>query len=161
MNFFYRYKKYLLIIGFLAAIFIFAFIIYSLFFKPSIGPGPGDQFSTTTDPTGGLGFPQAGEGGQQVTDGTPGGAFPSQIEEVKEKVSPIANGGITKTSEITDTPSLGATLSSNGQDINFYDREDGKFYRINKDGDTTLLTDKVFYNVESVTWAPQKNKAIL
>jgi Tol biopolymer transport system component len=129
-----------------------------LFFRPGIGPTVVAPVSTTTA---GQGLPQAQPGTPQIIADTPSGAFPAGPAPVEDQVSPVANGGLTQTSQITDTASLGTTLSQNGLDINFYNRDDGKFYRIDKDGNASLLADKVFYNVEDVTWAPQKNKAIL
>jgi len=58
-------------------------------------------------------------------------------------------------------PSLAAVLASNGSDLQYYNQNDGKFYRLTKDGQTALLSDKIFYQVENITWSPDKNKAIL
>jgi hypothetical protein len=74
--------------------------------------------------------------------------------------SPIAVGGVTKTELVNRAPSLDPTVSRNGG-VQYYDREDGKFYTIGADGKKVLLSDKVFHSVENVTWAPDKTKAVL
>lgn len=45
--------------------------------------------------------------------------------------------------------------------VRFYNDRDGKFYRMNADGTTELLSDERFFRVENVTWSPAKNEAVL
>ena len=161
MEFFYRYKKLLLVIAFVLITLLFAFLIYLMFIKPVISP-PGPPTATTT-PRGGL--PVTGTGTPPIYDpgdpGTlPGGGDipPAGGSDVP---APTASGGLTETTELTSRPTLGATLSGNGQDTQFYDQENGQFYKINSNGELTLLSDEIFHNVQNITWSPNKNKAIL
>jgi hypothetical protein len=72
----------------------------------------------------------------------------------------LANGGLTSTKVIVSSSSLSPSLSSNG-DVQYYNREDGYFYRVTSSGDIEKMSDRVFYAVDKVTWAPNNNKAIL
>jgi len=166
MNFFARYKKFFLILGFLALIVLLAYLIWRLFFQntflapvtpettgtPGGLPSAGLGTSTGVDQTGSNGLP-SGEPGSTAT--TPGAGIPDL-----NAPSPIAIGGLTKTDILNSSPSLNPTLDKN-DGVQYYDRNDGKFYRIDADGNKTLLSDKVFHSVENVTWAPDKNKAVL
>jgi hypothetical protein len=58
-------------------------------------------------------------------------------------------------------PGLDATLAANGSDVQMYDTATNKFYRIDKNGDAQEMSDKLFYNVEKVTWSPAKDRAII
>ena len=55
---------------------------------------------------------------------------------------------------------MSPTLSSAGG-VQFYNADDGKFYRVGPDGKPQLLNDQVFYNVQHVTWSPVGNESIL
>ncbi|MFZ2310030.1 MAG: hypothetical protein WAW11_00610 [Patescibacteria group bacterium] len=168
MNIFSKYKKVWLVIGFIAITIAIGFLLYKMFFQ--ISP----QIVTEVTPveTGVGGLPQAGEGGaQQTTDGD--GQFPgsgnitttetgtiTNDQPDPNKPSNLANGGLTDTKAIVSSSSLSPSLNSNG-DVQYYNREDGYFYRINNNGDIEKMSDRVFYSVDKVTWAPDNNKAIL
>lgn len=167
MNFFARYKKIFLILAFLALIFLIGYLIWRLFFQAVIAPSVSPTASGTPGglPTAGLGsstiINQTGPGGLP-TSGEPGTNTPlpgTGVPNLNEPNS-IAVGGITKTELVNRAPSLDPTVSKNGG-IQYYDRNDGKFYTIGADGKKVLLSDKVFHSVENVTWAPDKTKAVL
>lgn len=159
MNFFKRYKKLFILIIFLAVTFIFAYLIWFTFFKkaepkPFIEPSPGQS----------SGFPDRASGTPNIID---------QIIDPQLPVGPgsvlipkpgdndqIASGGTTITQKINSDKTLKPTLSSDGN-VQYYNRFDGKFYKLDKDGNRVLLSDKVFHQVENVTWSPTKEKAIL
>ncbi|MDP2944382.1 MAG: hypothetical protein Q8N57_02285 [bacterium] len=160
MNFFNRFKKVFLILGWLVLIFIIGYLLWRFFFAAAtVTP-----LTTTTPGTiGGLPTPGAG-GATEVTIGgggiLPGGlTIPTEIPN-EGGVSPVAIGGLTKIETITKNPILGPTLSGDGK-IQYYDQNDGKFYRLDDNGQAVLLSDKVFYDVDSVVWAPDKNQAII
>jgi len=168
MNFFTRFKKLLLIIGFLGIVIVIGYFIWRLFFQtapqpvipmdnnlitggdfPTVGPNtstgliPGDSSGLPTSPlpTGDI----ANLIAQDNTIYNPG---------------PIAVGGVTKTETVNRNPSLNLTLNSEGQ-LQYYDRREGKFYKLNSDGTKTSLSDKVFHSVKNVTWSPTNDKAII
>ena len=158
MNFLLKYKKIFIIIGFILVVFIFGFLLYALFFKPSQPPvvTPGEE--TSAGP-GGLPTAQTGTGQIVEPDQGQGGLIPEAGEIAPTSL--IAQGGLTETTELSQTQSLGATLSADGNDLFYYDKQDSKFYQITKDGKTTLLSSAIFHEVEKITWSPDKNKAIL
>lgn len=48
-----------------------------------------------------------------------------------------------------------------GGDMRYYNANDGKFYRVLPNGTIEKLSDEVFYNAEKVTWAKNKNQAVI
>jgi len=158
MDLLIRYKKVLMASGFILIVLLLGYLLYLLFFKPSLPTGPGPA-ATSTTATGGL--PVAGTG--QVTPaGEPVSGLPSEEQPAGlPAASEVARGGLTQTAALNQAPSLGAVLASNGSDLQYYNQPDGKFYRLTKDGQATLLSDTVFHEVQKITWSPDKNKAIL
>jgi len=158
MDFFYRYKKIFLILGFILIVFVLGYLLYLLFFKPAppITPTPTEPVATTTP--GGLPTATVGPGGEIIP--TPTG-LPGEIARPGLPVSPVAQGGLTETTELNQVISTDATLAQDGSALQYYNKADGKFYRLTKDGKATLLSDKIFHQVETVVWSPNKNKAVL
>jgi len=159
MDFLKKYKIIFIAIGFILVVFILGYLLYSLFFKSSPAP------VTTVEPTatstqGGLPVAKPGTG-QATPSGQPIEGLPTGTEQPTSQGSATALGGLTQTTALNQLPSLAATLSDNGSDLQYYNKQDGKFYRITKDGQTSLLSDTVFHEVEKITWSPNKNKAIL
>lgn len=155
LSFFIRYKRILLVVGFIAITIILGYFLYAIFLKPAIPVSPLGPGATTTP--GGLPISPAGPG-QIVTPTTPAG-LPTEI--TGGVPSPVANGGLTQTAKLGEMSALGAVLSANGSNLQFYNKDDEKFYYIDKDGKTTLLSDKAFHSVEKVIWSPVKSKAII
>lgn len=160
MNFFARYKKIFWLLGFLALIVLLGYIIWTLFFR-TLSTSP----AATSTPGTITGLPTIGPNGEIIGEMTGPGAFPnssgtpgtiSQNNELKD----VATGGLTRTEALVKAPTLNPTLASDGQ-VQYYNQNDGLFYKINNQGEAVALSDKVFYNVDSVTWAPDKNRAIL
>lgn len=158
-----NYKKLTLILGFIIIVFILGYLIYALFFKPAAPTPPPEGEAPPV--TGEL--PEAKLGPEAEIIGPPGrlpgaeevpGIPPEGIPSLPDE---IAKGRITETTALNQVASLAPTLASNGSALLYYNREDDKFYRIDRNGRTTLLSDKKFFNVQNVTWAPDKNKAIL
>lgn len=155
--FFERYKKIFLILAFILVVFILGFLMYSLFFKSSQtnqpGPGNNNEEEQATTTPGNL--PSSGKLNQinkiQIPSKLPGQKTDTNSEQ--EQVGSQIN-------ELAGTESLGATISADGW-MKYYNKEDGKFYQIDKNGNVSLLSDKTFYSVEKITWSPNKNKAIL
>jgi len=161
MRFFARFKKLFLVLGFLALVVIPAYLLWQVFFKPvSLSP------LATTTPTSGGNLPSAGPGGGTGEDTGGPGNLPGGGQDLipggesLTEPSNIALGGLTKTTALSPSSALGSTLGSNGQ-VQYYNPEDGRFYRLDANGNLSLLSDKVFHEVEKVTWAPDKDKAVL
>lgn len=169
MNFFARFKKLFLVIGFLALVFIIGYFIWRVFFSSEpLTPSPIDTETPGTISE----FPVAGPGTGNVIEPGTSGNLPGTVNQPSSgggqnppdnslfTPSPTAVGGLTETTAINRNPSLDITLNNNGQ-LQYYDRNDGKFYQLNSDGSKTTLSDKVFHSVQNVVWSPNSDKAVL
>jgi hypothetical protein len=155
-----RTKKIILIVVFLVLTLVFGYLLYYLLLRPL--PTPTLPANANANVPGGL--PTAGLNANRPTYiNVNGKLIPATNLNVTPPptASPIALGGSTQVKTLADAPASGATMSANGQDLLYYNKNDGKFYRIDANGNVTLLSDKVFYNVEQIYWAPNKEKAIL
>jgi len=169
MNFFTRYKKIFLILGFLAVVIFIGYLLWSFFFKGAITPTTETPAATGTieglpsaDLGGITGTDQTGTGGLPTTGGqvTPATGGTGTSTSGKGTIDNRAVGGITKTQLVNETPSVGTTINKSGQ-VQYYDSTDGKFYKIDSNGKKTALSDKIFYSVNNVTWSSDSNKAVL
>ncbi len=155
-----NYKKIGLIIGFVIIIFIIGYALYAVFFKSEELVLPeAEQAQTETK-----GLPSAGTKTGREIIGDAEGRLPAEektAELPETEIDPTAKGRATKTSVLSQSPSLSPSLAANGSDIVYYNQKDGKFYRLDSRGRAALLGDKKFFNVQKITWAPNKNKAIL
>jgi len=145
----------------LAIVFGLGFLIYTLFFKPIAPESTVTPESKRATSTAGLPGTQAGQG-QVVTPGQ--GELPGTERTTQETTPTVSNVNsqlIYKTQDLTQTPTLGATLSGSGSKLQYYDSQSEKFYSLDKNGEITPLSDKVFHSVQKITWSPDKNKAIL
>ncbi|OGH59944.1 MAG: hypothetical protein A2725_01765 [Candidatus Magasanikbacteria bacterium RIFCSPHIGHO2_01_FULL_33_34] len=151
-------KRILMIVGFIIVTLLLGFALYWVFFaeKPSgtiTEPGDG------TTPTTGI-FPPSDTG--DITDRgeiAPGVLPPSDTRAGGS----FRQGQITKPAKeekIVDSSILNPSLNNNG-DPQFYNKNDGKFYQVLSDGTVRALSDKIFYNVEKVTWSPNDNESII
>ena len=157
MNFFIKYKKIFILASFIVVVILLGYLIFTFFFTPDVSEPTPSETSTTTTPGG---LPIAGEGAGRVVE--PGPIVRLIGEGVIDGIiSDVANGGLTQTNELNDVPSMAPTLSSDGADLQYYNQDDGKFYRIDKDGNLETLSDKVFHSVDEIVWSPNKDKAIL
>lgn len=157
MSFLIRYKKIFLAAGFVVFVVFAGYFLYATFFRQAAPAEKiGEKQATTT--TGGLPVSPVGPG--QIITPKEGEKLPAE-ETPKKEADATASGGLTRVTELTRESGLGVTLSSNGSDLQYYNKSDGKFYRVNNNGDVSALTDKVFHDVEKIVWSPNKNKAIL
>lgn len=168
MVIFKRYKKLFMVLGFLIIVFLLGYLLWLFFFQ--------ETFTTPDDPSGVIigsnGLPIVGPGGEftgeeitgpgqlpntgNITTGTiPGGPSPDA-----NLPATIASGGLTETNLLVSDPVLRPTLAGDGK-IQYYNKNDGYFYKIDENGNQVKLSDKIFYQVKDVTWAPNSNKAIL
>ena len=153
-----NWKRILLILGFIAAVIILGYLLYYFFFKPALPPGPPVNVNVPIGVLPNVGVnvnvPIANINAILPPSPPPAVAPPSPISEV-------ATGGVTQTLPLTATPTYGATLAADGSNLLYYDKNVGKFYQLTPDGQSRLLSDQTFYQVEKITWAPDKAKAVL
>jgi len=155
-------KKILILIGFISLIILLGVLLYLAFFKPMISSPTPTPVSTSTSGTTGLPIAGVGDGPNivnTVTDDTK----VSDLLGSENKLIPsnVARGGLTKTTELNQNQSSGLTLGPNGNTVQYYNNDDGKFYYINSNGEIFPMTDKVFHQVEKTTWSPNREKAVL
>ena len=141
------------IVFFLATIAI-AFALYWTFFAPTpeeeVPERPAEE-----KPAEEAQLPEAEEA--EVTEPTgPGEEEPAPAEEEpapaeEEEEEPV-------TQPVSDNIDY-VSLNDEGQ-TRFYNEEDGRFYRL-VNGELKPLSDKQFFNAESVKWAPNEDKAII
>jgi hypothetical protein len=158
MNFFTKYKRVLMIIGFLIVVFILGYLLYLFFVKPSLSPATTPATNTATSSTGKL--PNSGTGSPNISQtATSSNNIPTS--SAKPIIPTVASGGITQTPLVSTDPAVSPTLGAGGNGVQYYDQTDGKFYRVDNQGNITALSNQVFNNVSNVVWAPQKDKAVI
>ncbi|MFH1226175.1 MAG: hypothetical protein V1684_02750 [bacterium] len=159
-NFNLDYKKIILGLGLLLAAGLIGFSIYWVFFRTAPPPAgePATNTNTNTGLTGQLptAEPSTGQPSYPLGPESPG--------QAGLPISETAKGGITYTAPLTKESSqfvtwLGGTPPAGG--LTYYQPKTNQFYRLTADGQSQLLTDKKFYNVSNVVWAPNQDKAIL
>ena len=138
-----RTKKALFILGFIAVVIGIAIALYLLFFRR---PSPEKEAVTEEEllallESGTL--PTALEGTQTTQTG-------SDKEENLPQADEVAHGGVTQTTTLTLSPVQAAELQ--GNNMNYYDENDGRFYTIDADGNVRRLSETSFPKAESVAW---------
>ncbi len=167
-NFFKKYKKVFFAILFIIASIGIGYLNYLLFFKSSLTiikqgqeENKGEQGAL---PSAGQGTGQIGESGigELPIEGKKKKAT-STIQEatIPQEIDKKALGRITKTEKVVKAPTLGIQAKQDGN-LQYYNKADGKFYKIDKNGKIQKLSDKVFHNVSNVVWSKgRENKAII
>ena len=157
-----RTKRILQIVLFILSVLAIGFVLYILFFHPAPtsqtpagNNAPGTNQAAGTLPSSPNGTPGAagGTGAGQTGGGQTAGQLPA--------ATAVANGGLTKTTELTTAAVSNSTISSDGSSENFYNKSDGKFYTINSQGVASALSDQTFPNVQTVTWNRNAQKAVM
>jgi hypothetical protein len=146
-----RTKKIFLISGFVASVIGIGAALYFMFWKPLVEPTIIEE--EAVGETGAGALPEAGLGQGAVTEPEVPGALP--------KASEVARGGLTKTTMLTNSAVAEVALSSDGQGMNYYDQNDGRFYAINQDGEVVRLSNKQFPDVENTAWNSDGDKAVI
>jgi hypothetical protein len=73
----------------------------------------------------------------------------------------VAKGGNTLSQVIYSGEAENVTLGTDGNTMQYYDPVTGQFYRIDQNGQVSLLDEKVFKGVTDVTWSNDADKAVL
>lgn len=164
MGFFERYKRLIIGIAFISLTVLIGYFIYLFLFKTAAPTIDTDNGSASQSPSGlpssGIGSPNQGvdQGNEQHLTGQ-GNTEGTTI--AGKTTDEIAQGGITKVETLTTTPSYGINMLQGGNDVRLYDASDGKFYRIDANGKKVSMSDKIFNQVQKVTWSGANNKAVL
>lgn len=156
-------RKILAVILFVGVTVGLGYLLYLMFFRPT--PPPAEEVPVNVNvPAGAL--PRAITSPPRPTETptsltailTPSITPPPQLPP---EISSVARGGSTWVGTLVNKSVSAAELSDNGKDIAYYDKSDGKFYRVDENGNAVALSDKTFPNAESVAWAPTTDKAII
>ncbi len=168
-------NKKILIVIFLVVVVGFAWLLWFIFFRqpvvPLITPLPVEEEEEPAH------LPVTKEAWEALTVeervelGLPTLEWPEEVEKIEEAVPPvervvpeideIARGGKTWINPISDETVKGAELAGDGVNSIYYDQSTGHFYKTDNFGSKELLTDQAFYNVDSINWAPTKDRAII
>jgi len=154
-------KRIAAMIGFVLVTILLGYAIYRVFFSPKQPPDTLPQDDQTT--TGA--FPTAGEG-QNDTVSTPEGrdSLPTSSGIPPSTYLDLGPGDETPVApivtQIIDQPVSNITGDNVGN-AKFYNKTDGKFYRVGKNGTVEALSDTTFYNVSNVNWSPTRDEAII
>ncbi|HLC89698.1 MAG TPA: hypothetical protein VJG65_01935 [Patescibacteria group bacterium] len=165
-----NWKRILLLIGFIASVFAIGYLLYFVFLRPALPPTepivngnvnlePGVLPSAGTN----VNIPTAGN----VNGALPGGVSgnvnlaPPELPSGSEAPQAIAAGGLTQISSLTKNRVSQPILASDGIDSYYYDKTSGLFYRLTADGRATPLTNQTFFEVQGITWSPNKQMAVL
>jgi len=151
-------KRIFLLIGFVGITIFLGWAIYYVFFAPD---------KPDVDPT----TPSSGDGGALPISGdattgpdtTPVGTELPTIDgslSIDSGVAPVATSPDQGAVRVLDIPVSGVTSDSEGR-AKFYNQRDGKFYRIDDNGQVRTLSDETFFNVDNVTWSPAENESII
>ncbi|NQV90197.1 PD40 domain-containing protein [Candidatus Uhrbacteria bacterium] len=147
-----RTKKILLVCGFILSVFVIAFTLYFLFFKPTPPPASVESDETTTG-----GLPSALEGLLRPPTDTGTGTSSGGLSEADE----VARGGLTQTIELTTSTIYNSIIGQDGKSMNYYNASDGRFYTIDAEGNVIALSETQFPNVESANWNKDSEKVVM
>jgi len=148
-------KKIALILLFIGATFGMAFMLYRFFFAGPPAEPPVTEPPVTVPPGG---LPTAGEGqipgevvigpdGLPVSPGVPTPGVPTA------PVAPV---------EVVGEPNaVAASAFATSGGLDYYNQSDGRFYRVDGDGNSVRLSDRIFPEVSDVTWSNDGGKAVI
>lgn len=152
-------KKILLIITLIIVTVLIALALYFVFKKTTATPTPSDK---STEEGGTL--PTAGDRNFETTAEDVAvpvfeGSNPVSIPPIPQ-ISPTNNLQTPTVKKVLDE-NISHTSLSSGNGARFYNNNNGKFYKLESDGQLRELSEQVFYNVSDVTWAKNNDKAVL
>ncbi|KKQ79625.1 MAG: hypothetical protein UT02_C0029G0005 [Parcubacteria group bacterium GW2011_GWC2_38_7] len=161
----FNWKKIIMVIIFVLFVVVVGYLMYALFFK---SPTPTPEQKTNTGEIGQLPGGTIGTPPGTVTPGDGGTGTVTPTEKITKITATttstpdiIAQGGITKITDLDFQKNSSFTLDSTGNNIVSYQKETGLFYKIMPDGTKEQLSERVYKDVENVAWAPGADKAIL
>jgi hypothetical protein len=164
-------KKTFLIIGFILATLLIAFLLYQTFFK-SYSDDLEYQQPNEENIQGEL----PGSGGKtdnNTTKETNDNGLIKSEDKINSSETP-SSSQLNKNGENSDSTTeknekiISATkdssdffTSTNDNNIKYYNKTDNKFYQLDKNGNKGELSDKEFFDVKNVVWSPSNNEAVL
>jgi len=106
------------------------------------------------------GLPVIGQGGERNLVGEGVSLLEPELAPAASQPDTVARGGATRVDSLTPSRADFSALSAKG--FNYYNENDGRFYRLSdKGGEPVLLSDEVFKSVQNTTWSGSGDKAVL
>lgn len=151
-------KRLLFLIGFLTLTVMLGAALYFVFFRdtPTTLPPTPPQTGTST----GGAFPDAGVGTPNIPVIDPETGLPVPDAVIPINQLPFQEEPVARVEQVVEQTVVGATLSGN-RNLQFYSDRDGKFYRLDANGNAQALSDQIFFDVDTVNWSPNSNEAII
>jgi len=157
-------KRLLFIIIFIVLIIGFGAMIYFVFLSDLISPEPVNENANANVNVSVNGLPviNGAANVNQITNVAVNAGVnitrPSNVNQVV--ISNTAQGGLTLAQPVAKGEIETARSVVSGDGVRFYDREDGKFYRLDEDG-RRALSDQLFPEAQEVAWSPKSDKAVI
>lgn len=152
-----RLKRILLIIGFVLFVLALGVIFWIVFFRPFFHVTRTlTNRNANTNNTGVLPNINANRAtnrtNQPLTNGTGQLPAPSQV----------ANGGVTLVHDVTSQDTFAPIVGPDGRTLLYYDKATGQFVQVDPTtGKSTVIAGVHFPDVQNITWAPDRKKAVL
>src|SRR3989338_5263350 len=152
----HRLKLFLEVSGFLIIVALAGWGIWALFFRAPGAPIiPGQEVPPEQG-----GLPPIGQAGERNLAAEGVSLLEPEPPAAVSEPDVVARGGRTQVDALTESRAEFSALFGNG--FNYYNEDDGRFYRLSSSGgEPVLLSDEVFNSVENVTWSPAGNQAVL
>lgn len=148
-------KRILIIAIFVLVTAALGYILYRVFFaareQRPVTPAP---IGVTARPGA---FPEAGAPtpGAVTPEGRP---LPTAVTRPGQSFQPAPPPA--REEKIVASPLVDPALDASGR-VQYYNKNDGKFYRVGENGQPVELSDAVFYGVQNVNWSPTENVSII
>lgn len=153
-----RLQRALLVVMFVVVTIGLGILIYAVFF--------GSRIAEVGEIEPGGGAAVEGDGrpivpsGQLPTERPSPSPSPSPRAQASP-VSPVASGGATLTQRVIDTEVQQLTLDRDGVSVLYYNPANGRFHRLTARGTIETLDNRIFHNVEEITWSDDRRRAVL
>ncbi|MBI5728574.1 MAG: WD40 repeat domain-containing protein [Candidatus Magasanikbacteria bacterium] len=149
-------KRLIFLAVFVVMAIILGYALYRVFFAKKAAPPLLAPPITTKVPSRGDQFPEAPVGGRPTAGVTRPGLPQAAVAPGQASVTPPTGAPV----RLIDNAVVGVAANRQGG-VQFYNGQDGRFYRIGADGRAELMSDEVFYNVQKVNWSPTNKETIL
>lgn len=151
-----KQQTILRILGLIAVAGLMGLTLYTLFFSGGPKVTPDETVSETPGTSSGL--PSANNGRPTPDNGSE--TTSNQTDSDTLKPSPVADGGLTQTTQLTTGSIVNPTVTAGGK-MAYYDPHDGKFYTVDDKGNVVLLAQGTFPAAQSVVFAKNAEAAVL
>ena len=147
-------KRIVFLIIFGVVTIILGYLLYRVFFAPRPRVAPPEEAA----PAAPAALPTAAEAEAARRAAEAARALPRALPSAR--VAPAVPEAAPRVTQAVESAITNPRVDPSGR-VQFYNDRDGKFYKMNADGTTELLSDQTFFRVDNVTWSPTKNEAVL